>query len=173
MRGCGSRAPRRGTVRQVHVWGRAARPVWDMWVGAGPCLRLPTTSSSPRPQPARLSALVTQRPGVHSSDGALANRFRRVHARWDDRGEDILTRLRSSRLIGRDETGARGHGRTPWAWVFQQAAACGPVMRPRRGQGVIQAILGAHRRTLGVSALYSAQRHHPAEDRQVWVARQW
>jgi hypothetical protein len=111
-----------------------------------------------RPGPG-LSALVMQVSEMHSSDGALANRFRRVHTRLDDRGEDILTCLRGSRLIGRDATGARGHGRTPWAWVFQQAEVCGPVMRPRRGQGVIQAILGAHRPTLWASALSSAQRH--------------
>ena len=81
--------------------------------------------------------------------------------------EEILTRLRSSRLIGSDETGARVNGRTPWAWVFQHTEVCVPVIRPSRGHGVIRDILGDHRPTIGVSDLYSAQRHPPAEDWQV------
>jgi transposase len=108
--------------------------------------------------------------GVDIRAGALANLFRRVTTRLDDRGEAILTRLRSSRLIGSDETGARVHGRTPWEGVFQHAALCGPVIRPRRGHGVIQEILGEHRPTIGVSARYRAQKHHPAEDWQVCLA---
>jgi transposase len=121
---------------------------------------------------ARLSALCTQVYGVHISEGALANLFQRVNTRLDERVEAILTRLRSSRLICRDETGARVHGRTQGEGVFQHADVCVPVIRPSRGHGVIQAILGDHRPTLWVSDLYRAQRHHPAEDWQVWLAHQ-
>jgi transposase len=46
------------------------------------------------------------------------------------------------------------------------------VIRPSRGHGVIQAILGDHRPTIWVSDLSSAHRHHPAEDWQVCVAHQ-
>jgi transposase len=121
---------------------------------------------------ARLSALFTQVYGVHISEGALANLFQRVNTRLDDRVEEILTRLRSSRLICSDETGARVHGRTQWEWVFQNADVCVHVIRPSRGHGVIQEILGEHRPTIWVSDLYSAQRHHPAEDWQVCLAHQ-
>jgi transposase len=110
--------------------------------------------------------------GVPLSEGALANLFRRVHTRLDDRVEEILTRLRSSRLIGSDETGARINGRTPWEGVFQHTAVCGHVMCPSRGHGVIQEILGDHRPTLGVSDLYSAPKPHPAEQWQVCLAHQ-
>ena len=106
------------------------------------------------------------------SEGALANLFQRVHTRLDDRVAEILTRLRSSRLICSDETGARVNGRTQWEWVFQNAEVCVHVIRPSRGHGVIQEILGDHRPTIWVSDLYSAQRHHPAEDWQVCLAHQ-
>ena len=38
---------------------------------------------------------------------------------------------------------------------------------------MIQEVLGAHRPTIWVSDLYSAQQHHPAEDWQVCLAHQW
>jgi len=120
----------------------------------------------------RLSALFAQVCGVDISEGALANLFRRVKTRLDDRVEEILTRLRSSRLICSDETGARVNGRTQWEWVFQNAEVCVHVIRPSRGHGVIQEILGDHRPTIWVSDLYSAQKHHPAEDWQVCLAHQ-
>lgn len=120
----------------------------------------------------RLSALLAQVHGVPISEGALANLFRRVKSRLDDRVAEILTRLRSSRLIGSDETGARVNGHTQGEWVFQNAEVCVPVIRPSRGHGVIHEILGDHRPTIWVSDLYRAQRHHPAEDWQVCLAHQ-
>jgi transposase len=110
--------------------------------------------------------------GVPISEGALANLFRRVKSRLDDRVAEILTRLRSSRLIGSDETGARVNGRTPWAWVFQKAEVCVHVIRPSRGHEVIQETLGDHRPIIWVADLYSAQKNHPAEHWQVCLAHQ-
>lgn len=120
----------------------------------------------------RLSALFVQVFDVPISEGALANLFWRVHTRLADRVEEILTRLRSSRLIGSDETGVRVNGCTQWEWVFQNTEVCVHVIRPSRGHGVIQEILGDHRPTLWVSDLYSAQKHHPAEQWQVCLAHQ-
>jgi transposase len=121
---------------------------------------------------ARLAALFTQVCRVPLSEGALANLFQRVNTRLDDRVAEILTRLRSSRMICSDETSARVNGRTQWEWVFQNAEVCVHVIRPSRGAGVIQEVLGDHRPTIWVSDLYSAQRHHPAEDWQVCLAHQ-
>jgi transposase len=120
----------------------------------------------------RLSAFFAEVCRVPISEGALANLFQRVHTRLDDRVAEILTRLRSSRLICSDETGARVNGCTQWEWVFQNAAVCVHVIRPSRGHGVIHEVLGDHRPTIWVSDLYSAQRHHPAEDWQVCLAHQ-
>jgi transposase len=121
---------------------------------------------------ARLSALFTQVCGVSISEGALANLFQRVNTRLDDRVAEMLTRLRSSRLICSDETGARVNGRTQWEWVFQHTEVCVHVIRPSRGHGVIREILGDHRPTIWVSDLSSAQQHHPAEYWQVCLAHQ-
>jgi transposase len=121
---------------------------------------------------ARLSALFAQVYGVPISEGALANLFRRVNTRLDDRVAEILTRLRRSRLICSDETGARVNGRTQWEWVFQNTEVCVHVIRPSRGHGVIHEVLGDHRPTIWVSDLYSAQKHHPAEAWQVCLAHQ-
>lgn len=52
------------------------------------------------------------------SEGALATLFPRVKHRLDHRVAEILTRLRSRRLIGRDETSARVNGQQQWEWVF-------------------------------------------------------
>ena len=120
----------------------------------------------------RLSGRFAQVYGVHISEGALANLFRRVKTRLDHRVAEILTRLRSSRLICSDETGARVNGCTQWEWVFQNAEVCVHVIRPSRGHVVIQEVLGDHRPTVWVSDLYSAQRNHPAEQWQVCLAHQ-
>ena len=120
----------------------------------------------------RLSGLFAEVFGLGISEGGLANLFQAVKGRLDDRVAEILTRLRSSRLIGRDETSARVNGQQQWAWVFQNAAGCIHVIRPSRGQGVIQEVLGAHRPTSWVSELSSAQQKHPAEDWQVCLAHQ-
>jgi transposase len=120
----------------------------------------------------RLSGLFAQVFGVGISEGGLANLFHAVKGRLDDRVLEILTRLRSSRLIGSDETSARVNGQQQWEWVFQNAQVCIHVIRPSRGQGVIQEVLGAHRPTIWVSDLYSAQQNHPAEDWQVCLAHQ-
>jgi len=120
----------------------------------------------------RLSGLFAEVFGLGISEGGLANLFQAVKGRLDDRVAEILTRLRSSRLICSDETSARVNGQQQWEWVFQNAAVCIHVIRPSRGQGVIQEVLGAHRPTIWVSDLYSAQQNHPAEDWQVCLAHQ-
>ena len=120
----------------------------------------------------RLSALLAQVFGLDISEGGLANLFQGVKGRLDQRVAEILTRLRSSRLVCSDETSARVNGQQQWEWVFQHSEVCIHVIRPSRGQGVIQEGLGAHRPTIWVSDLYSAQKNHPAEDWQVCLAHQ-
>ena len=120
----------------------------------------------------RLSALLAQVFGLDISEGGLANLFQAVKGRLEQGVAEILTRLRSSRLICSDETSARVNGQQQWEWVFQNAAVCIHVIRPSRGQGVIQEVLGTHRPTIWVSDLYSAQQNHPAADWQVCLAHQ-
>ena len=102
----------------------------------------------------------------------MATLFQGVEARLDPRREELLRRLRSSRLRCRDETSARVHGRNQWAWVCQHDAVGIQVIRPSRGRGVIQEVLGDQRPTVWGSDLYRAQTHHPAEPWPVCLAHQ-
>jgi hypothetical protein len=99
---------------------------------------------------------------VPISDGAWATRCRRVNRRLAHRVAARLTRLWRSRLSGRDDTGARGHGRPPGAGVVQHPDGGGPVLRPSPGHGGLPDILGDQRPTLGVSARSRAPPQHPA-----------
>jgi transposase len=111
---------------------------------------------------ARLSARLAQGERGPIRAGARANLCRRVHRRLDHRVEESLTRRRSRRLICRDETGARVHGCTPWAWVFQPTEVGGHGIRPSRSPRGSQEVLGDQRPTVWVSDRSRAQRHHPA-----------
>ncbi len=110
--------------------------------------------------------------GLTISEGALANLLQRVKLRLDGQVLEILERLRRSRLICSDETGARVKGQNQWEWVFQNDQVCLHVIRPSRGHGVVEEVLGEHRPQVWVSDLYSAQRNHPAEQWQVCLAHQ-
>lgn len=119
----------------------------------------------------RLARLFADLYGLRISEGALANLFARVKPRFDDRAGAILERLRRSRLIASDETGARVDGRTEWEWVFQNDALCLHVIRPSRGRAVVQEVLAGHRPQIWVSDLFGAQQGH-AERWQVCLAHQ-
>ncbi len=121
----------------------------------------------------RLSALFGEVFGLSISEGALANLFKkRVGIRLFDRTEEILERLRSSRLVMSDETSARVGGVNQWEWVFQNEQVSIHVIRPSRGHGVIDEVLDGHRPQVWVSDLYSAQGKHPAEHWQICLAHQ-
>ncbi len=114
----------------------------------------------------RLSGLLAQFFGLPISEGALANLLQRVKLRPDGIGVvEILDRLRRSRprLHRGDETGARVKGQNQWEWVFQNDQVCIHVIRPSRGHGVMEEVLGEHRPEVWVSDLYSAQQRHPAD----------
>ena len=121
----------------------------------------------------RLSALFGEVFGLSISEGALSNLFKkRVGIRLFERTEEILERLRSSRLVMSDETSARVGGVNQWEWVFQNEQVCIHVIRPSRGHGVIDEVLDGHRPQVWVSDLYSAQGKHPAEHWQICLAHQ-
>jgi transposase len=113
----------------------------------------------------RLATSLRSTPAI--SAGALANLFQAVKTRLDHRGAELRIRLRRRRLLGSDEPRARVNGHKQRAWVCQHAEVCIHVSRPSRGHGVSQEGLGAHRPVVWVSDLYSAHKHHPAEQWQV------
>jgi transposase len=83
-----------------------------------------------------------------------------------------VERLRSARLVGSDETGARVNGKTQWEWVLQNDQVCLHVIRPTRGKTVIDSVMDGHQPQVWVSDLFSAQAAHPAQDWQVCLAHQ-
>ena len=79
--------------------------------------------------------------------------------------------IRSARLLGSDETSARVEGVNHWEWVFQNEQVCLHVIRPSRGQKVIEEVMAGHSPEIWVSDLYSSQKANPAQDWQVCLAR--
>lgn len=120
----------------------------------------------------RLSQLMSDLYGLHLSEGAIANLLQRVRAQLENPVAKIVERLRSARLVGSDETGARVKGTNQWEWVFQNDQVCLHVIRPSRGKTVIDTVMAGHQPQIWVSDLFSAQAAHPAHDWQVCLAHQ-
>lgn len=120
----------------------------------------------------RLSSIFASVFGLKISEGAIANLLAKVKTTLDDQVSQILQRLRRAKLICSDETSARVNGQNQWEWVFQNQDVCLHVIRPSRGTGVINEVLGEHRPDIWVSDLFSAQKNHPAPQWQVCLAHQ-
>lgn len=120
----------------------------------------------------RLSQLMSDLCGLSLSAGAIANLLKRVQAQLQSPVAQIVERLRSARLVGSDETGARVNGVNQWEWVFQNEQVCLHVIRPSRGKAVIDEVMDGHRPQVWVSDLFSAQTAHPANEWQVCLAHQ-
>lgn len=119
----------------------------------------------------RLSSYMRDRFQICVSQGAIASIFKRHKGRFDARVNEILERIRRSRLICSDETSARVKGKNEWEWVFQNEDVALHVIRPSRGGVVVEEIMGGHRPQFWVSDLYSAQQGH-GEQWQVCLAHQ-
>lgn len=120
----------------------------------------------------RLSQMMRELYGLSLSEGAIANLLQRVQMQLETPVAKIVERLRSARLVGSDETGARVQGKNQWEWVFQNDQVCLHVIRPSRGKTVIDTVMAGHQPQIWVSDLFSAQAAHPAQDWQVCLAHQ-
>jgi len=120
----------------------------------------------------RMQQMLCEVFGLELSEGAIANLLARVKGQLQTAVAGILAALRSSRLVGSDETSARVNGKNQWEWVFQNEQVCFHIIRPSRGSDVIQAVMADHRPQVWVSDLFSAQKTHPAEAWQVCLAHQ-
>lgn len=120
----------------------------------------------------RLRQLMSELYGLSLSEGAIANLLQRVQRQLEAPVSKIVERLRSARLVGSDETGARVNGKNQWEWVFQNEQVCLHVIRPTRGKTVIDSVMDGHQPQIWVSDLFSSQAAHPALDWQVCLAHQ-
>jgi transposase len=106
----------------------------------------------------RLSKLFDDLCGLKISQAALANLFQRVKPSFDAQFSAILARLRQSRIVCSDETGARVKGRNAWEWVFQNDDVCVHVIRNSRAKAVAEEVMDGHKPAIWVSDLYGGQR---------------
>jgi transposase len=120
----------------------------------------------------RMEPMLDEVFGLAISQGAIANLLSRVKAQLQSEVDGILGVLRSSRLVGSDETSARVNGKNQWEWVFQNDQVCFHLIRPSRGGDGISEVMADHRPQVWVSDLFSAQKTHPAASWQVWLAHQ-
>ena len=119
----------------------------------------------------RLSGLFGELWGLAISEGGLANLFQRAGPRFDAQTQAILARLRTSRMVCSDETGARIKGQNAWEWVFQNDELSLHVIKNSRAKAVAEAVMDGHKPAIWVSDLYSAQRGH-GERWQICLAHQ-
>ena len=110
----------------------------------------------------RLSSIFASVFGLKISEGAIANLLEKVKTSLDDQGTQILHRLRRAKLICSDETSARVNGQNQWEWVFQNQDVGLHVIRPSRGTGVINEVLGELRPDIWVSDFSRAQKKSPS-----------
>ena len=120
----------------------------------------------------RLQQLMGELYGLSLSQGAIANLLKRVKTRLENPVQQIVERLRRSRVVGSDETSARVKGQNYWEWVFQNEQVCLHVIRPSRGKGVIDDVMDGHHPAVWLSDLFSSQAANPGDDWQVCLAHQ-
>ena len=120
----------------------------------------------------RLAGLFGGLFGLQLSQGAVANILARAAARLQPEAEAILDQIRSSPVIGSDETGARVEGKNHWQWVFETPQASYHVIASSRGAQVIEAVMGDASPEVWVSDCFSAQLKAPAKARQLCHAHQ-
>lgn len=120
----------------------------------------------------RLSQVMGELYDLSISEGAIASLLQRVGQQLTSPVEQIAERLRSSRLVCSDETGARVKGKNEWEWVFQNEQVCLHLIRPTRGKVVVDEVMSHHRPKVWVSDLFSSQKANPAEQWQVCLAHQ-
>ena len=119
----------------------------------------------------RLCALFRDVFGLEISEGALANLFRRVQGRLGDAVEEIRARVRASRVVKSDKTGARVQGRKAWEWVYIGEGAVLHVVAPSRAKREPEAVLDGARPEVWVADLFGSQQAH-GERGQVCLAHQ-
>src|SRR5512147_211660 len=105
----------------------------------------------------RLSRMMQELFGLAVLEGAIANALRRAGDPFEMARAVIKDRLRTSRVIGSDETTARINGATQWQWVFVSKTGVLHEIAARRAKEVAQAILGDHRPEVWVSDRYAGQ----------------
>jgi transposase len=110
----------------------------------------------------RLSRLMHEVFGLTISEGALANMLARARAPLLAAVVPIAAAVRTSAVVGSDETSARVCGRTWWQWVLLSGTAICHVIADTRGAAVVTQFLHAARPEVWVADRYGGQLGHGA-----------
>ncbi len=120
----------------------------------------------------RLESLFPGLFGLTLSQGAVANIIARAAIGLQPEAEAISEQVRTSPVIGCDETGARVDGVNHWQWVFETAQASFHLVAPSRAAGVIADFMGDAMPEVWLSDCFSAQLRAPTKARQLCHAHQ-
>jgi transposase len=120
----------------------------------------------------RLRQVVGELFALDVAVGSLVNLVRRTGQALEPAAAAVLAEVRTSAVVGSDETGQRIAGRNAWQWVVQTPEASAYVIAPSRGAGVLRDLLGDHHPAVWVSDCWSAQLQAPAERFQLCLAHQ-
>jgi transposase len=80
--------------------------------------------------------------GLSVSPGGLTQAWKHLATVLEGEYDGILQKVRSSAVLHADETGWRLNGVTCWLWAFATAQHCYYLIDPKRGGGVVHAVLG-------------------------------
>lgn len=110
--------------------------------------------------------------GVALSQGGIDQIMQRAGQQAIAATQPLQHAVRASAVVNSDETSARVAGRNWWEWVFCTATAILHVIKPSRGTGVIQAVMGPQCAEVWGSDCWSAQLKAPAQRWQLCLAHQ-
>ncbi len=110
--------------------------------------------------------------GLRLSPGGAVAIVERAGRAAQAEAEAIGEKVRQSRVIGSDETGARVHGDNWWEWVFVGENREYHVIEPSRGYDVVEKFMRECEAEVWVCDCWKAQLNAPAKRYQLCLAHQ-
>ena len=98
--------------------------------------------------------------GLHLSQGALMNMFKRTAPVFAAKRADALGILRRAEVVACDETGARIEGCNAYQWVFCSPEAVVHTADFSRAARVVHDTMAGHKPAVWISDRYTAQQGH-------------
>ena len=120
----------------------------------------------------RLQAVLQDVFGVPLSTGGEVAVVERAGLAAEPEAAAIGDQVRASAVIRSDETSSRVNGRNHWEWVFVSEAGIYHLIRPSRGQDVIDDFMGDRRAEVWLSDCWKPQLHAPADQHQLCLPHQ-
>ena len=110
--------------------------------------------------------------GVSLSTGGEVAVVERAGVAAGPEAAAIGAQVRTSAVIGSDETSSRVNGRNHWEWVFVSVAGIYHLIRASRGQNVIADFMGDRRAEVWLSDCWKPQLNAPADQHQLCLPHQ-